>query len=113
MGGGEESPPQKNPKTHQKTSSEEIGEFFFVWVGTYLNFFFAWNCKTPCPTVRLCCDQRPFKAQELSASNELAVHKFGVSDCKHTCLYAPLIALKVALNWQPDSSWFLEHKANW
>jgi hypothetical protein len=51
-----------------------------------------------CPTVRLCYDQRPFKAQELSASNELAVHKFRVSDCKRTCLYAPLIALKVALN---------------
>jgi hypothetical protein len=29
-GRGEENPPQKNPKTHQKTSSEEIGEFFFV-----------------------------------------------------------------------------------
>jgi hypothetical protein len=37
------------------------------------------------------------KLESFSLSNELAVHKFGVSDCKRTCLYAPLIALKVAL----------------
>jgi hypothetical protein len=29
-GRGEEIPAQKNPKIHHKTSSEEIGEFFFV-----------------------------------------------------------------------------------